>query len=88
MEGITKTGFEFKVEVELLDDWDVLDMLAEMQKGNMLVAPDFVRKVFGKDQGKALIEHCRVDGRVPTEKVLAEVFDVFGQIREGKNSSL
>lgn len=85
MKGITETGFEFEVDVQALDDWEVLEQLSEMEEGNMLYAPRFVKKILGKEQGKALIEHCRVDGRVPTEKVLSEIFDIFSKIKEGKN---
>lgn len=86
MKGITETGFEFDVDVQALDDWEVLDQLSEMSDGNMLFAPKFVKKILGKEQGKALIEHCRDEnGRVPTEKVIAEIFDIFGRIKEGKN---
>lgn len=85
MKGTTKTGFEFNVDVKALDDWEILEQLSEMEDGNMLYAPRFVKKVLGKDQGKALVEHCKEGEHVSTEKVLAEVFDIFEQIKEGKN---
>lgn len=85
MKGITETGFEFEVDVQALDDWEVLEQLAEMEEGNLLYAPRFAKKILGKEQGKALVEHCRENGRVPTEKVLAEIFDILSKIKEGKN---
>ena len=86
MKGTTKTGFEFDVDPQKLDDWEILDQLSEMEDGNMLYAPKFVKKVLGKEAGKALVNHCRAeDGTVPTSKVLDEIFDIFDQIKEGKN---
>lgn len=85
MKGITKTGFEFEITVEALDDWEILDQLSEMADGNMLYAPKFIKKVLGAEQAKALVAHCSENGRTPTEKVLAEIFDIFGQMKDGKN---
>mgnify|MGYP006874784223 CR=1 FL=1 len=31
MKGTTKTGFEFDVDPQKLDDWEILDQLSEME---------------------------------------------------------
>ena len=86
MKGKTKTDFEWEVNPERLDSWDVLEQLSEMSDGNLLVAPKFLNSVLGPEGKKRLIEHCREeDGRVPTQKVLDEIFDIFNQVKEGKN---
>ena len=85
MIGITKSGFEFEADAQTLDDWDILEQLSEMSEGNMLAAPKFLNKFLGKEQGKALVAHCREDGVAKTEKVLSEIFEIIGQLTEGKN---
>ena len=87
MKGITKTGFEFEIDPKVLDDWDILDLLGELQSGNLLVAPKFVRAILGDEEAKKLIDHCRTkNGKAPTQPVLDEIFDIFSQLNEGKNS--
>lgn len=86
MKGTTKTGFEWEMEAERLDNWDVLEQLSEMSDGNLLVAPSFLNTILGPEGKKRLIEHCREeDGRAPTQKVLDEIFDIFNQVKDGKN---
>lgn len=85
MKGITKSGFEWDIDVQKLDDWEILEQLSDMEEGNMLSAPKFLKKLLG-GHSKELVEHCRQeDGVVPTKKVLDEVFDIFGSLKEGKN---
>lgn len=84
--GKTKSGFEFDVDPVVFNDWDVLDYLSEMSDGNDLIAPKFVKKVLGKEQGKALVDHCRDEsGRAPTKAVIEEVLDIINTLKEGKN---
>lgn len=86
VKGTTGTGFDFEIDETLLDDWAILEQLSEMEDGNLLYAPKFVKSVLGKEQGKALIEHCKEEnGRIPTKKVMDEVLDILGKIKEGKN---
>ena len=86
MKSKTESGFEFEIDANKLDDWEILDQLSEMNDGNMLYAPKFVKKVLGEEQGKKLVEHCREkDGRVPTEKVIKEIFEIFESLKDGKN---
>ena len=63
MKGTTKTGFEFDVDPQKLDDWEILDQLSEMEDGNMLYAPKFVKKVLGKEAGYTL-DVCAQKGHV------------------------
>lgn len=86
MEVITKSGFTCEVDPKKLDDWEILDMLSDLESGNMLTAPRFVKKVLGPEKAKELVEHCREEnGTVPTKKVLTEIFEIFGALKDGKN---
>lgn len=86
MEVITKSGFTCEVDPKKLDDWEILDMLSELEDGKMMVAPRFVKKILGQEKAKELVNHCREEnGSVPTKKVLDEVFEIFSSLKDGKN---
>lgn len=85
MRGVTKSGFEWDVNAERLDDWEILEILSDMEDGKMLAAPKLLKKVLG-DKSRDLLDHCRKDdGTVPTQAVLDEVFEIIGSLKEGKN---
>lgn len=81
VKGKTTTGFPFEVKENVGDDFELLDDLIELNKGNMLVLRRVLNKVLGEDQTKALMEHCRgEDGIVHTSAVSDEVIRIFRTI--------
>lgn len=84
--GETKSGFRFEVSEELGNDMELLEALAELDGGNALALLPVCRKVLG-EQKKALYDFLRTeDGRVPVDKVTAEIFDIFAAVKDGKKS--
>jgi hypothetical protein len=79
IKGVTKSGFEYEIADSVGDDYEVLESLARIQQkdGGILHMVTLIDRVLGEEQREAFKEHCRVDGRVSTEKVAEEFFDIF-----------
>ena len=77
--GKTKSGFEYEIPETVGDDYEVLEALARLQQkdGGILQIVTLIDRVLGSEQRDAFKEHCRVDGRVSTEKIAEEFFDIF-----------
>lgn len=67
---ITVDGFEMRLDPGVFDDFELLDMMAQVQNEDALKLPGVMRKIYG-DQYHAVMEHLRDEdtGRVPTERV-------------------
>jgi len=86
MRGTTASGFEFSIDKEVLNDWAVLDYLGELADGYLLHLPKFTKLVLGDEQAKALVEHCKKDGKAIPMDVATEVFEIINQLGDdGKN---
>ena len=86
LKGTTSSGFEFKIKEEALDDIEFLEMLTESDDDDPLALIKLIQKLLGEKQKARLYEHLRgEDGRVPATAVVAEVDDMFKQIKELKN---
>lgn len=80
MKGKTKSGFAYTLRDGFVDDMELLEMLTEMDDGNMSVLPKVLTRMFGDDQKRKLYDHCRTDdGRVPMTAVAEEVAQIFAQ---------
>lgn len=78
--GTTKTGFPFDISMERMENYEVVETIAEIDE-NPLVLPRLLKLLLG-DQVAALKDHVRgEDGMVPTQKLMDEVRDIF----ESKN---
>lgn len=85
--GKTKTGFEFSVDKNAMNDMELVDILADDTMDDAFRMSHVVRKLMGSGQRKALYDHVRVNGRVPVDAVIAEVEDIFAAMgNPGKNS--
>lgn len=63
-------GIPLTLDPNVFDDFELLDTLNEIQEGNALKSPAFLRKVMG-DQYKTVLEYLRdpASGRVPASRV-------------------
>lgn len=79
IKGVTKSGFEYEIADSVGDDYEVLESLARIQQkgGGILHMVTLIDRVLGEEQREAFKEHCRVDGRVSTERIAEEFFDIF-----------
>ena len=80
----TSTGFEFEIVDGAFDDWELIELLAEVSDGNGLKIPAVLKKLLGSEQAAALKEHVRnEDGRVTVEAMNAEIMDIIRLAGEG-----
>lgn len=85
--GKTKTGFKFSIEDGALDDWELLEVLADIDDGKTQKIGTAIKLLLGADQANALKEHCRNDeGRVPTSAMMAEMGEIFAELRRNKDA--
>lgn len=81
----TTTGFECEINTEAMNDMEVLELVVRIDEGDALAYSPFLTKLLGKENKARLYDHVReADGRVPIEKVAAEVGEILEQAGEKK----
>ena len=84
IKGKTESGFEFEIEERALDNYELMEVIAEADENPMLV-PKILTMLLGEDK-KRLIEHVREDdGIVPADKMMEELSDIFSSTSNSKN---
>lgn len=74
----TSSGFEFEINTAAFDDWEFIELLAEIEGGNGLKVPAALLKLIGAEGVKALKEHCRgEDGIVGTATMNTEIGEIM-----------
>ena len=85
--GKTESGFRYELDEETLDDYELLEILCDIDNGNESLIPKAARQMLGDKQMNALKEHLRNDkGRVPATKMIAEITQIISGNKELKNS--
>ena len=86
LQGKTKSGFSFAVDEEILDDYDMLEMLCKIDEGQTSLTIKMVNTLLGEEQKEKLKSHVKEKcGRVSAKVLLAEVMEIFSATKEGKN---
>jgi len=84
--GTTKSGFEFEIDESVFDDWDLLERLNAIDKGNTAIVVDVATDILGQEQLDRLKDHLRSDTGKLT---ITAMTDAIGEIFEAcaaKNS--
>ena len=85
MIGRTESGFEFDVDDKSLDDYELLEDLAEIADGNEGKVVSVFTRLLGSEQKNKLKEHVRNDaGKVSASGMTKELLNIFN-ILKGKN---
>ncbi len=86
IKGETLKGFKFELDPAVLDDYELFEDIANVEKNPML-APSILRKVLGEEQKNRLVNFCRSeDGKAKIADVTAEMSAIFTSVNELKNS--
>ena len=91
MKGKTKSGFKFDVNEAVIDDWETMKAIADMDSGDaskvLRGTVKFVNMVLGEDE-KDLVEHIRKKnkGACPQDAMYNEVMEIIDSFKEIKNS--
>ncbi len=85
--GKTESGFEYEIDDEVLDDYELLETLCDIDNGNNSLITRAARQILGEEQLNALKEHLRNDnGRVPAVRMIEEITQILYGCNDGKNS--
>ena len=80
LQGKTKSGFEFTLDEERLDNYELLEALGELEE-NVYLLPKVIKLLLGKEQEKALKEHLKTEkGIVPSKIMEAELKEIFESV--------
>ena len=86
IKGKTSTGFEFELEDEVLDDYELLENLQKTDDGDTRCIIKVVDSLLGEEQKKRLKDHVRSEkGRVSAKRLVDEVTEIFKSCNTGKN---
>lgn len=85
LKGKTKSGFKFEVTDEALNNYELIEILADVDT-NPLLVPKLVKMLLGAEQAQALKDHLRTDeGIVPADAMSDAVGEIFAS-GKAKNS--
>lgn len=77
IKGKTKSGFEYKLLEAQLNDFELIEDLAELDN-DPLMLPRVLERLLGKEQKKKLYKHVRnEDGFVPIDVITDEMMEIF-----------
>lgn len=85
IKGQTKSGFEFEIDEQRLNNMEFIDLLVELDTVDennasaiLTTVSKLISCILDKDTKKRLYDHIRDDkGTVPIEKVQEEVNDII-----------
>jgi|SRR5690625_3688100 len=86
LKGTTESGFEYVVEKETLDDWELFEMMSEMEERPFLLN-NIITTLLGKKQKEKLKDHLRNEnGKIPMQEMGKVLEEIFNQHKETKKS--
>lgn len=85
--GETKSGFAFQIDEDNLDDFELIELLADADGGNVNALIKGMSAILGKDQVNAMKEHVREKSGKVRASAMTELFsDIMTSANETKNS--
>ena len=86
MKGTTSSGFAYDLPDDVMNDMELFEDLRDMDRGDATAMVPIVQRLMG-DQKQALYDHLRTkSGRVPIDKVTAEILEIFESLKNGPKS--
>ena len=85
--GKTDQGFEFKIDVDLFDDWELVEILGEVDENKIWRLSRGFEILLGKDGFEKLKDNLlEKQGRIKTSALFKEFNDIFTSNQKTKNS--
>lgn len=84
--GKTKSGFEFQVDENALDNMELVDAIADIgDDPDPVEVSHVIKLLFSKEEKRRLYDHVRdkSTNRVPLKKLGDEIADIFESLGEG-----
>lgn len=86
IKGTTKSGFEFELEENAVDDYEFLEKVCEIDKGNVSLITGAVSDLLGEEQKERLKEYIRDEkGKVSIKRMIEEFTEILQSDKNGKN---
>ena len=83
--GKLSNGFEFHLDENIFDDFELVELYAKVAKNPIWVG-DLAERLLGAEQKKALVEHLRKeDGKVHTTDMFNALKEIEDAIPAAKN---
>ena len=83
--GKLSSGFEFGLDENIFDDFELVELYAKVAKNPIWVG-DLAERLLGTEQKKALVEHLRKeDGKVHTTDMFNALKEIEDAIPAAKN---
>lgn len=80
--GKTKSGFEFEIAQEVLESWELLETINEVEDNPIRIVK-LVTLLLGTEQKKKLIEH--LGGHPTTVQMNEAITEIFNLCKENDN---
>ena len=85
---VLSDGYELEIDREALDDWDFLETLAKIDKGESGLIVDVLPQMLGEEQFKALKDHLRdKKGKLKASKMVEVMYEILNSSDSIKNLS-
>lgn len=84
MKYTLKNGFELFVDNSALDNWELLEVLADIDAGKTPLITKAFPMLVGKDQFDKLKEYMRTDGRISIASMIEVFTELMNQLENGK----
>jgi len=84
--GKIKSGFEFEIDESVFDDWDMLERLNAIDKGEASTVVDVARDILGVDQLERLKTHLRDEHGKLTITAMTDALGEIFAVCSAKNS--
>lgn len=79
----TESGFEFEINEECLDDYEMIEELTKLGDNDPTRLPKAIKRLIGEEGHDRLKEHCRgANGIVSAKKMSAEMMEILRKSNE------
>lgn len=86
LKGISASGFEFEIDEEVLDDWEMIELLQEIDDGSVGKIAKAIVFLLGKEQYKKLKNFIKArDGKIKASVMIDEFTSIMNAEKEVKN---
>lgn len=83
----TSSGFCCEIDENASNDMELFEDLVALDNNDITVLPGALIRILGAENKRKLYDHVRVDGRVPIDRVMDEISEIFHQLNSKKKSS-
>ena len=82
--GKTKNGFEYTIEDDVMNDWELLEIIDGMDENPQYMVR-LAKRLLGSNQYDALKKHCSENCRVSLTVMTEAVTEILNSSQETKN---